>query len=67
MIEPLPKIGYVRIHQILSVIPVGRSSWWAGVKSGRYPAAIKLGANTTVWEAADIHNLIKKIAEKVGV
>lgn len=67
MIETIPQTGFVRIPQILSVIPISRSSWWAGVKSSKYPAPIKLGENTTVWRAEDIHALIKKIAEKGGV
>lgn len=67
MIEPIPQTGFAKIPQILAVIPVSRSTWWAGVKTGRFPAPIKLGANTTVWRAEDIHNLIKQIAEKGGV
>ena len=34
---------------IEAIIPISKSSWWEGVKTGRYPEAIKLGANTTVW------------------
>lgn len=67
MIESIPQTGFAKIPQILSVIPVSRSTWWAGVKTGRFPAAIKLGENTTVWKAEDIHALIKQIAEKGGV
>ncbi|SNR74101.1 transcriptional regulator, AlpA family [Methylobacillus rhizosphaerae] len=58
----LPNTGFVRLPQILSVIPVGKSTWWSGVKAGKYPAPIKLGANTTVWKAEDIHDLIAKLA-----
>ena len=69
VIHPTPELpitGYVRLPQILSVIPVGKSTWWAGVKSGRFPASIKLGPNTTVWRAEDIHQLIADIeAEEV--
>lgn len=65
MIEPIPQTGFARIHQILAVIPVGRSTWWAGVKTGKYPAPIKLSARTTVWRAEDIHALINRINGKV--
>lgn len=41
-------------------IPVGRSTWWAGVRSGRYPAALKLGPRLTVWRDVDIQQLIDK-------
>ncbi len=62
MSNTLPVTGFVRLPQILNVIPVGRSSWWAGVKSGKYPQPIKLGENTTAWKAEDIHALIAKIS-----
>lgn len=62
MSTTLPVTGFVRLPQILNLIPVGRSSWWAGVKSGKYPQPIKLGENTTAWKAEDIHALIAKLS-----
>jgi prophage regulatory protein len=41
-------------------LPVSRSTWWAGVKSGRFPAPIKLGPRITVWRDADIQRLIER-------
>ena len=55
----IPETGFVRLKQILTVIPVGKSSWWAGVKTGRFPKPIKLSERCTVWRAEDIHHLIK--------
>jgi len=55
-----PKTGFVRLSQILSPdgpIPVSRSSWWQGVKDGRFPKSYKLGPRTTVWKAIDIRAL----------
>lgn len=60
--QSLPGTGYVRLSTILSVIPISRSSWWAGVKDGRYPQSYKLG-NCTFWKADDIRQLIAEIAE----
>jgi prophage regulatory protein len=54
----IPETGFVRLPQILSVYPVSRSTWWAGVKSKRYPQPIKLGPNMTAWRAEDIRALI---------
>lgn len=62
MSSQLPQTGFVRLPQILLHIPVSRSSWWAGVKSGKYPKPIKLGENTTAWKAEDIHALIAKLS-----
>jgi len=59
-----PEIGFVRLTQVLAVIPICKSSWWAGVKSGRYPKAVKLSARCVAWKAEDIHNLIKQLSEQ---
>lgn len=59
----LPETGFVRLPQILQVIPIGKSTWWAGVSSGRFPKSIKIGPRTTVWKAEDIHKLLQQLAE----
>jgi predicted DNA-binding transcriptional regulator AlpA len=60
----IPETGFVRLKQILAVIPVGKSSWWAGVRSGKFPKSVKLSPNCTAWKAEDIHSLIKQLAEQ---
>lgn len=53
--------GFVRISAILAPhgpIPVGKSTWWAGVKNGRFPKPVKLGPKTTAWRVEDIRALI---------
>lgn len=60
MTDEFPRTGFVRIRQILAPvgpIPVSRSTWWAGVKTGRFPAPTKLGSRVTVWRAADVRAL----------
>ena len=42
------------------LIPISRASWWAGVKSGKYPPPIKLGSRTTCWRESDIDELCNK-------
>lgn len=56
------KTGFLRLPEILKLIPVGKSTWWSGVKSGRFPKSIKLGSRTTAWRAEDIHHLIAQFA-----
>ena len=56
----LPETGFVRLPQILSLIPISRSAWWAGVREGKFPQGLKLGSKTTVWRAEDIRNLIER-------
>ncbi|MFT5591661.1 MAG: prophage regulatory protein [Oceanicoccus sp.] len=60
-IPDIPNTAFLRLPQVLKMIPVGKSTWWAGVKSGRYPQAYKLGPRTTAWKAEDILKLIAEI------
>jgi prophage regulatory protein len=62
----LPETGFVRLPAILALIPVGKSTWWAGVKSGRYPKPVKLGSRTTAWRVEDIRAVILEYSNKVG-
>lgn len=55
--------GFIRLPAILKLIPVGRSTWWAGVKAGRFPKAVKLGRNTTAWRSEDIMKLMESFNE----
>lgn len=68
----LPTTGFLRIWQIIgdkkanppipAIIPIGRSSFLAGVKSGKFPQPIKLGERTTAWRVEDIRNLVNSFA-----
>lgn len=57
----LPETGFVRLPEILAVFPVGKTTWWEGVKSGRYPQGVKLSARVTAWRAEDIRALIEGV------
>ena len=66
----LPEVGFLRLRSIIgdrkanppipALIPVSRSTWWAGVNSGRYPKPIKLGPRITAWSVEDIRELISE-------
>ena len=53
----LPTTGFVREKQMLlpGVVPIGRSTLWAWIKAGTFPAPVKLGPSTTAWRCADVH------------
>lgn len=57
----LPETGFVRLPQILSLIPISRSAWWSGIRKGKFPKGIKLGSKTTVWRAEAIRALINQL------
>jgi len=58
----IPSIGFMRLPAVLAVYPVSKTTWWAGVKSGRYPQPVKLGPKTTAWKVSDIVRLIDKMS-----
>ena len=61
MKKELSGIGFLRLPQILEIIPVSKSAWWQGCKDGRFPKPVKLGPKTTAWRAEDIAALIERI------
>ena len=66
----LPETGFVRLPDIIGnakadppikpVYPGSRSTWWEGVRSGRYPQPVKLGPRITAWRVEDIRALIER-------
>lgn len=65
----IPEAGFLRLAQILgnknsnpsipALIPICKSTWWQGIKSGRFPKPVKLGPRTTAWRVEDIRALIE--------
>jgi predicted DNA-binding transcriptional regulator AlpA len=51
----------LRLPQVLALIPVSRSTWWAGCKSGRFPKPVKIGPRTSAWRGSDILAVLEKI------
>lgn len=50
----LPSTRFLRLPQVLALVPVSKSSWWKGCRSGLYPKPVKLGPRTTAWRAENI-------------
>jgi hypothetical protein len=65
----LPETGFLRLKQILGdpkagippIIPVKKSTWWAGIKNGLYPPGVKLSPRTTAWPVETIRALIERL------
>ena len=58
----LPQTGFLRLPAIIAphgFIPVSKSTWWAGIKSGRYPKPVKLSARVSAWRVEDIRAFIE--------
>lgn len=57
-----PRTGLVRLSGILAPrgpIPVSKSTWWQGVRDGRFPTPVKLGPRPPAWRAEDIRALFE--------
>ena len=61
--------AFLRVSQIIgdpralppipARIPIGKSTWWLWVKTGKAPAPIKLSDRVTVWRASEIARFIE--------
>lgn len=51
----------LREKQVLQYIPISRSSWWNGIRAGKYPQGRKLAEKTTVWKSDDIIRIIAEV------
>jgi prophage regulatory protein len=60
--DSLGRAEFLRLPDVLARIPVSKSTWWAGIKEGRYPRGVKLSARTTAWRRCDIECLVRKLA-----
>jgi hypothetical protein len=68
---PLPQTGYLRLADIVgsprqgkpAILPVSRSTFLSGVKSGRYPLTpIKLSERCTAYAVGEVRALIDQLA-----
>lgn len=59
----LPQTGYVRQPLLvgdtktgkLGILPFSASTLWRRVRSGTFPAPVKLSERVTAWKAEDVH------------
>lgn len=64
--------GFLRLPHIIGDakkgipprIPVSRSTWYAGIKAGRFPKPVSLSEGIAVWRTSDIDTLCHQIEQQ---
>lgn len=54
-----PLSGYLRLHQVLQLIPVSKATWWNGCRTGQFPKPYKLAPRVTAWKMTDIQQCME--------
>lgn len=52
--------GFLRLPQVLQLIPVSKATWWNGCKSGRFPKPYKLAPRITAWKVSEIQQCLQQ-------
>lgn len=55
----LPESGFINKDQVLQLLPVSRATLYRYIKSGKFPASIKLG-RLSLWNVDDIRSWMAK-------
>jgi prophage regulatory protein len=50
----------LRLKQVLERVPVSKSSFWNGVRTGKYPKPLKLGPRTSAWRESEIDRIVRE-------
>lgn len=56
----LPDTGFLRQPQVLSFVPISKSTLWRRVHARTFPEPVKLSERVTAWRAEDIRRWIEK-------
>lgn len=51
--------GYIRLPEVLKILGISRSTFYAGIKSGKYPKPTKIGKRISGWRAEEIRKFAK--------
>jgi len=59
----LPDDGFVREARLLPVVGFSSSTLWRKVKSGEFPAPVRLGKRITAWKCSSVRAWINSASE----
>lgn len=64
---PLPEVGFLRLSDVLKLIPLSKSAWFRGVSAGLFPRPVKLTKRASGYRAEDIRALLERLGRGEGV
>lgn len=56
----LPETGFLRLAQLLTFVPISKSTLARRINEGSFPSPIKLSARVTAWRAEDVRRWISE-------
>lgn len=65
-ISTLPETGFLRLNDVLKFIPVKKTRWYKGVKSGEFPRPISISPRVAAYRAEDIRALIERFGSQAA-
>lgn len=53
----------IRLPQVLQMVPVSKTTWYAMIKANEAPRPVDLGPRSVAWVKEDIENWIQQKAD----
>lgn len=60
----LPTTGFLRLNDVLKFIPVKKTRWYKGLKTGEFPQPIQISPRVKAYRAEDIRALISRLGSQ---
>lgn len=57
----LPETGFLRLADVLKLVPVCKTAWYNGVRSGEFPQPVALGKRARGYRVEDVRALIDRL------
>lgn len=57
----LPETGFLRLADVLKLVPVCKTAWYNGIRSGDFPQPVALGKRARGYRVEDVRALIDRL------
>lgn len=68
VLSRFPEVGFIRQADLVpGIVPFSAATLWRRVKSGEFPAPVKLSARVTAWRCEDVYAWMQSRTAAGGV